>query len=595
MIKLQSEKFEIDLSSYGVTLNAENDIFSNNIYKSYSLPFTIKADDDLLVKLDLPTEPNIINVNSKIPCRLLLHDRHFPATLYLGEFTNNNLECNITYGQNGLKVYETEIKNLPWPAVIHLDLRSHAKDNLQKSWPDTTYQFPMVYKPDIDGDVYDRYEGFLNNYDPIAEEYKKNEVVQEMNDDNEFVDVYVNRNVMAPFPYLIEILRMGYAQENKQIVGGLILNEAFKKILYIPENFLEKFENNQFERQTFAQRTTAETIDGNLCNVYRHEFQATEFGTYELSFKLNIPPAFAAVFDLTIYRKDAVSSQLTEIKKFSSVRTRVTIEDKIEVNVDATTQYDNVVVKMILNYNEISILDYNSFEWSFGGGQLNIFPEVFYLSEFVPDMTFGDFVNTLKNWLNLDITILENTVSIDFVEKSIFEKKVRGHSNLEIPSPTWKNNNNRFFKLKYADGSEVFYNKLGQVYSDIDYEDDDVVEINMDLQSAIVESNKNITTAVAPKDSSDIDFLIFSGSAFVSAATSNLFSLQNVLDNFWLKWLNIRVHSKSIKEYFECSVFEEIEIDELSNKYNENIILKKIKKKFLSEKRMKATIEGETF
>lgn len=121
----------------------------------------------------------------------------------------------------------------------------------------------------------------------------------------------------------------------------------------------------------------------------------------------------------------------------------------------------------------------------------------------------------------------------------------------------------------------------------------------MDVQPAIVEQNLNILTAVLPENRSAIDFCVYdglvNGKPLCSPTLIRQLFLQNVFLSFWELWLNYRVHSKSFKETFECSVYERISIEELSYKYTELHVLKKLQRKFLSEKTMKVSVESETF
>ena len=149
MIILQTDRFQIDLSAYGVSLSEENSLFSDNIYKSFTLPFYIDADPTLLSKLNIPTVDNVTDLDTKISCRLLLPDRHYKATLYLNEIVGQKISCNLIFGQDDLPVYDTPLSSLPWPLVIEPDILSKANTISEQTWPAVRYNFPMIYRPEI--------------------------------------------------------------------------------------------------------------------------------------------------------------------------------------------------------------------------------------------------------------------------------------------------------------------------------------------------------------------------------------------------------------------------------------------------------------
>src|SRR5690606_3110833 len=101
MIIFHSDKFQMDVSAYGVSLNEESDLFSDNIHKKYSLPFTM-TDPEVISQVALIRLENISGAETKITGRLVFPDRHFPATLFLGEITGKKIQATFTYGDADL-------------------------------------------------------------------------------------------------------------------------------------------------------------------------------------------------------------------------------------------------------------------------------------------------------------------------------------------------------------------------------------------------------------------------------------------------------------------------------------------------------------
>ncbi|MDN3595335.1 hypothetical protein [Zunongwangia endophytica] len=594
MIYLQTETFQIDISRFGVSLNEESDLFTDSVNKNYSLPFTVEGDAELLAKLGLAHLENVTEIDVQIPCRLILPTRHYKANLFIGEIEGYRIECTITYGDEDLTVYDVELKNLPWPQIVTPDLRQYARSTNRKKWPDTAFNFPMVWKPKIaEDDNYEAFEGYINNYKDYG--YVEN-VIDTSGEETR----YLNKNVMAPMPYLLEIVRFIFAQEGKTVFGKAIDHPDLKRALYIPETYLEKFRGSEYQSWSFVEPSRQKNENLKSYSVYERILSPTEIGSFEIDFSISLDPVQARYFEFNIYRQDSISNERTLLKEARSTSNRVKLDDKFSITIEEKTQFDKIVVELILENQNQSIANFNNFEYSFKGGRLNQFPTAFSLANFVPDMTAGEYINLIKNWLNLDIDIQERFVIINFAQKSVLERTSRDHSHLDDPKKKFTHNSNRFYKISYANGETYFYNKNGRVYSDQIEEGTEEIEIELDLQPALVEPNKGVTTAIAPKETSDLDFCLYDGVNVNGLPTcaeniSRTLSLDNVGNNFWVNWLWFRIHSKSFKDSFECSPQEIYELKELSYKYNELHLIKKLSKKYQSEKVMKVEVESESF
>jgi len=584
---------KIDLSRFGVSLNEESSLFSDNIYKSYSVPFSIPAEEEIIEMLGLPDLDNITDVDTSVRGKIILPYTYYDAILFLGEIQGGQIECEISYGDAELAVYDRDLKDLPWPVqlVPEFGYGIEVNTKIVSTWPRYAYNYPRVYDASIkEKSNYEAFRGFINDHNGITPVF--NDV-----DNSGEEPIYYNYNVLAPFPYLLEILRFGYLQEGKTISGELFDDEIMKQALYIPQNFLEKFKGSEYLAFSFSTPSEIVAVDFGL---YERSFTPEKVGTYEVDYKLNIDPVAASYFKFRIYQQDPnVSYNKTILLENNSTNNRVRISDKLKVNVTTENQFHPIVIEIKLNYRAESIEGMNQFEYSFQAGKLNEFPSSFSLSDFVPDMTFGEYVNELKNWLNLDIDIQDSNVEINYTQNAILKKQREDHRHLEIPKPRKTHNSNRFYKLTYANGEQVMYNKNGQVFSELDEKGADVIEIKMDVQPAVVEQNDDIITAVVPDKRSKIDFCLFKSPGLLvndcAPETANELSQQNNFNRNWSEWLQYRVHSKTFKESFECSVHERININELSFKYNELHVIKKLKKKYQSEKTMKVDLESETF
>ena len=593
MIVFQCDSFELDLTPYQINLKEENPIFTDNIKNGFTVPFVIKLTSSVKEKLGLPNLDGIFNLDTKIKGVLRLPNVPRKATLYLGQKSADNLECKIVVGNNQLAVYDTALSELPWPLVLTEDITVLAAQQITRSFPQAGYNFPMVFNEEITQDeTYAEFKSFVNHYENGA--FLNNYI-----DNTGSEPIYVNQNVMVPFPYLLEIVRFGFEREGLTAVGEVMEDEILKTALYIPENFLEKFDNSQFLAFSFDQPTETQVFSNG--NFYRYEqlFTPQSPGTYKLKIQVNFDPVVARYFVLKIMRQDALTGERTDIQNYLSVDNRVNIDEELTLNVESANNYDPFVVELQIRETTFDIEPHNSFEFSFEDGLINEFPNTFSLSSFMPDMTFGEYLVLLKNWLNIEIKPQGNVVVLNFLQDHVLHKPKEDHSHLEIVDVKITENSNRFYKLSYANNEKVFYSRDGQVYSDLDTEGNDVKNIKLDLQTAIVEQRKNVTTAIAPVERSQLDVCLFNGvyntRPVCSPEIADNLKLQKVVDRHWLNWLKFRVLGKTYIESFKCDIHEFYEIENLSYKYGQLHIIKELGKKYLSPTTIEVEIESETF
>lgn len=594
MVYFQSSDYRIDFSSYKITFVEKSNRFNDSIEKSYSLPLNVSFDDIVVEKLGLPDIENITTFISSDRGILYMDDRYFNAELILGDISKNSIEVTIYYGDETLPVYDQELKDLPWPVTVTNDFGNYAKSMLTKSWPSVSHNWPSIFKREIDGDGdYDAFLGLLNNYN--GSQFIENEIVEE-----EGQNVAKNYNVMCPFPYLLEIVKFGFSTEGKSVKGSLFENEVLKKALYIPENVIESFKTNTYDQSSFGVPTSNYTQSGVRYGVYERSYVPTIEGSYKINIKLNLPPAYTKYFKLEVYQEDAISEAKTYFyNKSSSSGNRVIISEDITINVDNSNSGDRIYIKLTLRYFTTSIEEYNSYEYSLSGGQLNSFPTNYSLADFMPDMTFGDFINTLKNWLNLDITIEDEFVTINFLEEIIQNIIPDKHDHLEDPNHVKRSNKNKIYKLTYEDSGSILITKNGQIFSDIDQKNKEVVEIEMPVKNILVEKNNNLITGAYPEDRPDLLICLYDGlksgrNPCVESIAGKSLSLQNVYEYFWQTWIGIRTNNLTFEDSVTAHITEPISVNGFSYRYNELHMIKEIKKTRVSQDYWEMDLESET-
>lgn len=593
MILFRANGFELDLTLFGLSLNDESNFFVDNLLKSYSFPFQISLLDDFVRNIGFPNLENNDDPSASVTGILLIDEDYFPATLRFGEIRGEEIEATLYYGEEDLPIYSTKMSQLPWPINLVTSLQALFNKHVDAGWPAVTHNFPMIYRPGIrETTNYENFQYFVNL--TTSTNFVQNTIT---GSDPDFV--YNNFNVLSPCPYLLELLRFGFASSGRKVKGEVFQDERLKRLFYIPEKYIEKFKGSTYDDWQFSVPDRTVTIDNVLMGVYERFITPAASGTYLYKLSLNLDPVIAKYFKLRVFRKDGTTSEETIYYFAESRLNRVSIEHDLEVNIKDASEFDPVWVELTLPYRSTSIKPYNSFEMSFKEGKLNeLIGTSYTLSDFVPDMTFGEFVNAIKNWLNLDIQIDEENAYINFQDNILADLPEADHTHLQELYPRIVRNGNRLFKLSYSNGDEVMVDSTGQVYSDIDRQDQDVITIKMETQIAKVTSNENFVTAVYPEEGG-LCFGIYDGLVGTRNLTIDRYEeftgkVESVYQAFWKNWLFRRTTNVTITDKFLANKFEMLSLRSRIFKYNRILLPKVIRKRRRQENYWEVEMEAES-
>lgn len=592
MIVFQTEKYKIDLTNRGVSFNEKSDYFTDQISKSFSFPFTVYIYEDIAAQLGLVNIENVKSYKSKINGYLIIDGDFYDAYIYLNSISGKKAELTLYYGKEVLSVFDRELKQLPFPVISTTDLPAFAKAQISKAWPEASHNFIKMFRDEIKNESnYELFENFVNNYvdNNGTWEFPIN-TTDLINGEN----VNVNRNVLCPMPYLLEIFKVIFASEGLEIKGDFVNDEFCKKIVYIPENYFENFASSEFENYSLSTNTGQETIDGKVIYKYKRTHLPAALGSYNLKININMSDVVAKYFHLTVKQN---FDTLYEAKSENNI---VNINQTLNINIVNTTVFDPIEVELRLLQQEVPITNYNNFTYQFKEDQLNVFPTAYTLADFMPDMNVREFINKIKSWLNLKFDYTNNAVYINYLENINDSLIFKTNKHLEISNPTRDLNSNNLFKLSYPDGQEVLVNKNGQTYTALDFVNTEIEEMPMDPQPLAVNSNFDVVTAVYPKEDFDLMFCLYDGLVgheplAVDSIDNRKLDLQSIYDFYWKKWLKFRANSETYKDTFFMHVSEKLDKKTGLYKYNKKHLIKSIHKKRVNEHYWKVDLETETF
>lgn len=595
MIVFKTSLWDWDLTNKGLSFNERSNHFTDEQIKSYTFPFTEEVNEDVASKLNFVIVDGIVQYPQRIYGNMCIDHSFYEGYIQINSVQGTKVELTIFYGKETLKVFDKKLRQLPFPVTLAQDgLPAFAKAQLSQSWPDATHQFVKVFRDDLDGSAdYELFENFLNNYvyNEVDEEWEyptnSYEIIEGEN-------TAVNRNVMVPMVYLMEVLRVGFKTEGLDVRGDFVDDTFNHKILMVPQNIMEHFAVTEFLNYNFSAYSSQTMEDGVVYNIYTRSHTPEQVGSYSIKIKINFTDVMAQFFELEI------TQGAVQLYYATSENTFVNIEENVEINVPLGAVDVDIVVTMKLKQQQESISNFNQFTYEYKEGPLNVFPEVYTIADYLPDMNFREFTNRIRSWYNLKFDYTDNAVYLNYLDNHIETVLFRDKSHLQQVDPKRTQNINNLFKLSYPNEETVYVNKDGQTYDETNYTDEETKEIDIQVLPLKVRSNYGSVTAFYPEEEQDLMFILFDGvvadeNVSVDNIAGRKLTLQHIYNNQWQKWLKFRANAETIKDSFLMHFTEKLDMEQGIFKYNKNHLIKSINKKRTDTEYYKVDVESETF
>ena len=226
-------------------------------------------------------------------------------------------------------------------------------------------------------------------------------------------------------------------------------------------------------------------------------------------------------------------------------------------------------------------------------GKVNVFQNDFSLSETLPEMDFSTFLRSIKNFFNLDISITENFVNINYINRKLKSGYFVNHSVFENEKPLIEFNNGKVFCLSQGK-NQIYVSSNGVV----EKPEQNIYKIKMDVEFLKSRIFQRGTTAYNSIDV-PIKLILYDGvqnskPATITHVEGMSYSLMEVYEEFWMEWLKFRTRSEKYKDKFISEGHDFIRTAFGLFKYNKKHLIKKIKKKRIGLNLWEFAIESET-
>jgi hypothetical protein len=580
MIIFYGDTFKLNVTDLNIKYIEESSFFYDAFYKNYTPPFNMPLDEETSLKLGLIDVDNVSSYTIKHEGKLFIDTVFYDAYLLI-ESENEYIEGSFYYGKENLPLLETPLSELPFPTIDnYLNIRLLASDYVDKSWPEVSCNFPMVFDDDFSATTnYKEFEGIVNNFDGST--FVTNNLDAEGN--------VVNKNILVPFPYIMEILKVGFNSAGKQITGAFVNKKENEHLLLDTKQHLETFSSTTSEAFQFSHITDQFFEGSTLISEYEKNIAISAIGNYKINTSLNLPGDII-LHSFKILQDDVIIFE---------TKTKTIQEETVINKTEAAGAYSIKIVMQLVNSSP-DVSSYNNFYFEKSEGKLNVFKDVFSLAEFMPDMTFGGFLQKLKNWLNLKVELYANYVVIDYVEDLFSLIDFKDETAFEVPFPARQFNQIKRYKITTENpDNEIYVGKDGLSSTIDDIREEDIKTIDTGVSLYEVEERNGIFAALRNEDA-DFGIILYNGkdaanyAISVASVDGFTFSLQEIYTYYWKKWLYFRLNSETYTDKFTAHSLEEFNILVGRYKYNKKHIIKKITRQRVSEEEYLLEIESET-
>ncbi|WP_233898364.1 hypothetical protein [Tenacibaculum piscium] len=583
------KSFRLDLTEVNITFIEENPMFFNYLVKKYTWPFTKELDNETTAIFDFLDLDNAIKYATKFYGTLIIDNEFNEAYLEMSQLNNGKIEGSIYYGKETNVLFSKKLSTLPFKLISTDHLFVHAKEIISKSYPKVGYNFPMVIDLEKkENSNYEYFEGIINNFEDGNFKTNNSEVIEGEN-------VIKNRNLIVPMPYLMEVLKVGFASDNTIMNGSFVSDTVNNKILIYTDKILEKFYSGIPD--TFKFTTVSELWNNNYISANHFEtYSVTEKGTYSINILMSLPDDIQVLEFKVVY-----GGQIIYTSKLNNFNKKLIINSE-DVDGSKSVQFHLSLQKYSTD-GSVAIGDisaYNNISFNLTDGELNTFPNNFSLSELMPDITFGAFLNKVINWFNLEVTFDKNVVNINYIEQKFLGTNLKDERHLEPVNVSRVFNQNKLYEL--TDKTKALYISSSGLEADsTNYKKEDITSIDVGFKKMRRTSLNGVFTATKTKEEDGFSFVLFDGlqngmPVTVDEIDGRNFSLEENYKRNWRKWLQFRLNSETYKDKFPAHSLEQFNVGDGRFKYNKKHLYKSIKKQrmFFPKNYWMLDVESET-
>jgi hypothetical protein len=422
---------------------------------------------------------------------------------------------------------------------------------------------------------------------------------------------------MLPVPYWLHILKRGFEDAGLTVTGDVLTHPLFQRLMVFSGN--ESFKKNQYSAiliDLFSNETSVDSEPSSFVRyrVFNRLYTLPHKGIYKISAQYKIKSVPGGAASLRIFYRNQQIYEWSVVNGYDGNHFFTGFIDFDFSTIQDLNPDELTIITMI------SVRPYNPPPtWQIITGEvlpLVVFdsngqpvPQISYedkidLRKNVPDMTFGDFMETSSQLFGLDITYNANVVVIGF--KKINEVPIIDMTAFEQKIPYRKFNKGNSFLYQYQEVNHetykylpVFYSRTGLATTNFKT-DEKTTEVTINaLPLPLLFRNAIQTAHDFESDTSKLNLILYDGLVSSQNKTSDpaVLMMPNIFEVYHRDWISKRIDA----QVFVWKFTTEIErIYYLYNNsrlygYNCNHIVKSLQKTEIKPGVFSVDMESETY
>lgn len=547
-VKFFTAERVLDLSGQKITVQDNNSRFNDKMFSKYLFPFEIYMNEEFSNGFGDYESHDSFELQNTFEGTLLFENKLHQAKLVLLSIEGKLLTGQIDFGFEDLPNFNKKLAELPLHKFSVTDIHTYAKTIAEKKYPQTDFNFPRMYtkKYPPDQSLWDAFDGYYNDLKTDGSEMRRNYIDDQGN-------IY-NLNIIHPTPHILYVLKTGFQDAGLTLAGDILTDPVLSQRWMFSGT-------EYFSRLT--QRRNEITL---TCNQWHSISSAGQMrhGQYSALITLGKKGRYKIRGHVWLYwsRKYPNVSfdlYLNNVKIWNRGRK----DDIVEAfNIDLNVTADNAVLRwegrssfqVGENFNVMQMSAFSedldeSAEPGEDNGVITNLNEVD-LTRAVPDITFGELVNMLRNRFNYDVTVAGDVVFMnqlgsgapatvkDMRQAEVFTGEIKrtllGKRSFVLRSPQYDDSKENF----------MYYDVDGAMLNKEPREDTQIIETDVIILKTGIPKPNGYDTAIIKKDSSTaLQLVYYDGLTGVQNNAKNPAGADfpELFYTHWEKWLRQRI------------------------------------------------------
>ena len=593
MLRFIHSDFELDLTYLKVSFTDENQRFQDTLTKEITFPFDIDLHSDFVMLSGFSNHYNVQGNKTIFIGHLDRDGEIVRCALKIQQAKGHLASAIITTETNELTSFDKKLNELPLETAIVNDIVATAVSVIEKAYPETNYNFPMVHT-----DKYDPSSAEWNGFEKVINRYQEGVFVSSAIDEEFNIDII--RNIMQPLPYLMHILKVGFLESNLELAGDILEDQLLQKALMFRDGSYFKrlsaeaipfrLENDEWQEEIYVRNGVTHVLFYKEITIERKgeynvfgdiksaSYRATPFDEWGTDVKILLRKLSGSEEEILLdfnqaapnFPPEVLENQITMFLKMRTheIDELLSFEVGDKLAITKVEMRRNTLPPLTPDYPETCSLELLPVRYREADGTPILMVQNLNeidLKRVVPEMTFRDLVTVLKNWFNYDFVPEAGLAIMNKIGPQLDRSGAADLSHLDIEEPMRTFHEDRTFELLFADGKSdenykydsIFVNAQGAVVNDY-IKKDSTKQISIDALPLPIATRGSISTAHAFTDETSKLRILFydpiiEGASPVAHEEPDAL-IPKVYENCFSDWLYFRTNSVGYEWDFVESV-----------------------------------------